>query len=105
AFYTIIYVTKGASLFAIPPNLNFRVAGQLSDSDFPAHGGRRLLPATIPGSQWSEDIVKTHYAGFKPVILSIVRAQPLSNQLLPAVGILWLGPLSIFFLKPTHVHT
>src|SRR5215475_9002783 len=98
SLYTIIDVTKGASLFAVPPNLNFTVASQLRDSDLPAHGGRRLFPSAIPCSQWSEDVMKPHDPGLDAVILAVMRTQPLGNELLPSIGVLGLRRIGVFFL-------
>ena len=70
------------------PRSRSRSAGQLGDGDLAAHRGRRLLAAAVPGAERAEDVVEAHDARLEAVVLAVVRAEPLGDQLLPAVGVL-----------------
>src|SRR6266496_700751 len=96
-------MTKRTSLFAIAPDRDLMVAGQLCLGDLSTQSRRRFLASSLPGSERAKDIMKTHDARLNAVVFPVMQAQALCDQFLPAIGILWQGRISIFLFKWCHI--
>src|SRR5258705_13301297 len=96
-------MTKGTSLFSITPNRDLMVAGQFCLGDLATKGRRSFLASALPGSERSKDIMKTHDASLNAVVFTVMQAQALGDQLLPAISILWQGRISIFLFKGCYI--
>src|SRR5262249_33030929 len=98
-FDAIVDIAEGPRLLSVTPDFDFRVPGQFGDRHLSTHCRRSFLPAAIPGSIWTEYVVKAHYSGLYSVVLTIVRTESLGNQLLPTVSVLGLRRISMLLLE------
>jgi hypothetical protein len=81
------------------PHFDFRIARQFCHRDLPAQGCRSFFAAAIPGPQRPEDVVKPAGARFEPVIILVMSAKALGNELLPSIRILWRGRTGMFLAE------
>src|SRR5439155_18003511 len=95
----IVDVAERARLLAITPDVDLRCARELRRGDLAADRGRRLFASAAPRAERTEDVVEARNARLDRVVLAVVRAQPLRDQLLPAVGVLRLRRIRIVFLE------
>ena len=103
ALDAVVDVAERAGLLAVSPDLDLGVAGQLGDGDLAAQGGRGLLAAAVPGAERAEDVVEADGAGVEPVVLAVVLAEALDDELFPAVGVLGLGGIGVFLAQRLDV--
>ena len=101
-FQAIVDVTERAGLLAVPPDLHLSAARELRPRHLAAQRGGYLLATALPGAERPEDVVKANDPGLDVVLLPIVLAQSLADQLFPTVGILGRCRIGVFFLKRRH---
>src|SRR6185503_9183367 len=102
ALEAVADVAERSRLLAVAPDVDLALAGQLRRRHLAAHRRRRLLASAVPGAERTVDVVEAHDARLDPVVLTVMRAEPLCDQLLPAVGVLRLGRVGVFFLQRRH---
>jgi hypothetical protein len=93
AFYTVIDVAEGAGLRSVAPHLDGPARSDFRNLSADRRG--RLFAPTLPGSERALDVVKADDPRLYPVVFAVVCAEPLGDQLLPAVGILRLRRIGI----------
>src|SRR5438128_689837 len=57
---TVVDVTERSRLLPVSPDLDLLFAGHLGDCNLPTQSCRRLLPSSLPRSQWAEDVMKAN---------------------------------------------
>src|SRR5438445_11099552 len=95
----VVDEAEGTSLLTISPNFDLVRAGELRHRHLSTDRRRGLFPTAVPGAERTEDIVEADYSGLHTVLFAVVRTEPLRDQLLPAVGILWLCGIGVFLPK------
>jgi hypothetical protein len=70
----IVDVAERSRLFAVAPDLDFGVFGQLGERNFTAHRGRGLLASAVPRAERPKDVMKAHDACLEAVVFAIVGA-------------------------------
>ena len=72
---------------------------ELGDGNLAAQRRRRLFPSAVPGAERTEDVVKPDNARVEPVILAVMQAEALGDELLPSVGVLRRGGVGLLFTQ------
>src|SRR5256885_15098214 len=86
ALDAVVDVAVGPGLVPVAPHLNFAAAA--GEGDLAGNRGRRLLATAIIRPQRAEDVVEADHPRLEAVLLEIVPALPLREQLLPPVTVL-----------------
>src|SRR5688572_25094437 len=98
-FDAVVDVAERPRLLAVAPNFDVGGASEFRGRDFSAQRRRCLLASAVPRAERSEDVVEPHDARVEAVVLAVVDAQALGDQLLPAVCILRLRRIGIRLLQ------
>ena len=101
ALHAVVDVHEGAGLLAVAPD--FDLAAVRGQRDLAGDGGRRLFLAAVVGAQRAVDVVEAHDAGLEAVIVAVVTAQFLGEELLPAIAGLGIGRIGVLFLQGRDV--
>ena len=84
----VIDIHEAAGLFAVAPDLDLVLAGELRLGDLAADRGGRLLTPAVPRAVRAVDVVVASDARCQAEVLAEVAAHPLAEELLPAVAVL-----------------
>src|ERR1044072_196040 len=99
AFHTVFDITKGAGLLAVAPDVDGVFPGKLGISDLAAKGGRGFFAPAFPGAFFAKDVMEPDGPRLQPVIITIMVAKDLADELLTAIGVLRLRRIAgRFFL-------
>jgi hypothetical protein len=88
-------------MLTITPDLD-RLTGPGS-GQLAAQRGGDLLPAAVERPVRAVDVVEPDDAGLHPELIGVVLAEPLADQLLPAIGVLGVGRVGVLLLQGGHV--
>ena len=75
----------------------------LCDRDLAAHRRGRLLAPALPRAQRAEDVVEADDTGREVVILAVVAAEELGDELLPPIAVLGLGRKGVLLAQGRHL--
>src|SRR6266576_5830411 len=92
AFHAVVNKAIGARLKAVAPDLDLPAI--LHERDLPTDRRRRLLPATVVCPERTVDIVETDHPRLEPVVLEVVPALTLGEELFPTIPVFGVGRVS-----------
>ena len=88
SFDTVIDVAERTGLLAVTPYFDLVISGQLRGGNLATERGWRLFATALLGTIGPEDVVEADDPRFQIVVFAVMGAEPLGDQLFPAVGIL-----------------
>ena len=101
ALDAVVDVAERPRLLPVAPDLD--AAAVLGERHLAAERRRSLLPAAVVRAERPVDVVEPDGAGLHRVLVGVVGAQQLGEQLLPPVGVLGLGRVGVALLQRHHV--
>jgi len=99
AVEAVVDVLEAAGLESVAPDLDAVVATHLRGNDFAANGGGGFLASAIEGAVRSIDVVVTRDAGLDAEVFHEVAAHALGEKFFPAVAVLGVGGVGVFFFQ------
>src|SRR5680860_957706 len=101
ALDAVIDIAERTGLLAVTPDLD--LPALFRRSNLAADGGRGLLPSAVVGAVGAVDVVEADRPRHEPVLLSVVLAELLGDQLLPPVCVLRVGGIGVRPVSYTHL--
>src|SRR5438093_11478874 len=101
AFDAVVDKAVRPGLLPVTPHLD--LIDLLGERDLTADGRRRFLPPAVVRPKRSEDVVEADDKGLEAIVLEVVPALALGEQLLPPVSVLGVGRIGILFLERGNV--